>query len=117
MLFATLAERGIAPPLYGTIPGVGRLEGWVAGSRSLRASELSDPHLSRLAAAAMASFHQQSLPLAKTDGWLYRALRASLREACAVTVSAHLHACMQACLPPCLPARLPPTCLPACLPP
>ena len=82
MTFALLAERGIAPPLYGARPGVGRIEGWISNARALITRELAHADISSGIAVSMARLHNQpAMPLEKTGTWLFRALRTSLKIA------------------------------------
>lgn len=80
-MFAILAERGIAPPIHGLLPGVGRIEGWIRHSRSLRTEELSSPAAISAVAKCLADFHSVTLPIDKSGTWLEQVLRTSLAGA------------------------------------
>ena len=89
-VYCLLSAKGIAPPCYGIMPGVGRLEEWVLGSRPLRTAELvrlpppssgaaaacgrraaqAEAETSASVARALAELHTVSMPLDRSGRWL-----------------------------------------------
>ena len=76
-VFSLLAAQSLAPPCHGIIPGVGRLEGWIDGSRPLATAELYDPKISAGIARGLAALHSVHLPLDRSGRWIEDALNAS----------------------------------------
>ncbi len=61
VLLAYLSAQGFAPPFHGRFTG-GRVEGYLSGTRPLRADEMGDPRYRPLIAAAVRQLH--SFPIA-----------------------------------------------------
>ena len=80
LVFALLADRNIAPPLYGVWPE-GRLEGYIENSRPLSTLELSEPINIEQIGTRMGEIHSVNLPIVKQRNWLDQLFQKWLRKA------------------------------------